>query len=49
MPTKTPPSLADLRGEIDRIDAAMHKLLMERGQIIETLIAVKKTAETGSA
>ncbi len=48
-PSKTPPTLADLRGEIDRIDAAMHQLLMERGQIIETLIAVKKTAETGSA
>ncbi|MDP3547045.1 MAG: chorismate mutase [Phreatobacter sp.] len=44
-----PPSLADLRGEIDRIDGAMHALLMERGQIIEKLIEVKKTAETGSA
>src|SRR5881392_3230841 len=27
------PSLADLRREIDRIDAAMHGLLMERGEI----------------
>jgi chorismate mutase-like protein len=43
------PNLADLRAEIDRIDQAMHALLMERGQIIETLIEVKKTAETGSA
>ncbi len=45
----SPPSLADLRREIDRIDAAMHRLLMERGEIIDTLISVKKTAETGSA
>ena len=42
-------SLADLRREIDRIDAAMHALLIERGEIIDTLIAVKKTEETGSA
>jgi chorismate mutase len=40
-PSPAKPSLADLRGEIDRIDAAMHALLMERGQIIDTLIAVK--------
>src|SRR2546423_9440101 len=43
------PSLADLRREIDRIDAAMHGLLMERGEIIDRLIAVKQTQETGSA
>lgn len=42
-------SLADLRAEIDRIDEGMHKLLMERGEIIENLIAVKKTQESGSA
>jgi chorismate mutase len=42
-------SLADLRREIDRIDAAMHDLLMERGEIIDRLIAVKATQETGSA
>src|ERR1700722_4272781 len=42
-------SLTDLRREIDRIDEAMHELLLERGQIIDTLIAVKKTEETGSA
>jgi chorismate mutase len=50
---KTPrppsPSLADLRYEIDRIDEAMHRLLMERGEIIDRLIAVKKTQESGSA
>ena len=42
-------SLTDLRREIDRIDEAMHELLLERGEIIDTLIAVKKTEETGSA
>jgi chorismate mutase len=42
-------SLADLRRDIDRIDAAMHELLLERGEIIDTLIAVKKTEESGSA
>jgi chorismate mutase len=42
-------SLADLRREIDRIDASMHALLIERGEIIERLIAVKKTQESGSA
>jgi chorismate mutase len=42
-------SLADLRQELDRIDAAMHAPLMERGETIDTLIAVKKTQESGSA
>ena len=42
-------SLADLRNEIDRIDEAMHALLIERGEIIDHLIAVKKTQESGSA
>src|SRR5438477_1303313 len=44
-----PASLGDLRREIDRIDEAMHRLLMERGEIIEALIAAKKSQETGSA
>ncbi len=43
------PSLADLRKEIDRIDEAMHRLLIERGEIIDRLIAVKRSSETGSA
>src|SRR6185436_3707267 len=43
------PSLADLRQEIDRIDEAIHRLLMERGDIIDRLIAVKNSQETGSA
>src|SRR5690349_17985515 len=42
-------SLADLRSEIDRIDEAMHRLLMQRGDIIDRLIQVKKTQESGSA
>jgi chorismate mutase len=43
------PSLTELRHEIDRIDAQMHRLLMERGDIIDRLIAVKQTQESGSA
>ena len=47
--TKTALSLADLRNEIDRIDAQMHGLLIERSEIIANLIAVKGTQESGSA
>jgi chorismate mutase len=47
-PTKDT-SLAELRLEIDRIDEAMHALLMQRGQIIDRLIAVTKSQESGSA
>jgi chorismate mutase len=47
--SKDAPSLATLRAEIDRIDAAMHALLIERSQIIENLIAVKGTQTSGSA
>jgi chorismate mutase len=43
------PSLAELRHEIDRIDEKMHGLLMERGEIIDRLISVKQTQESGSA
>ena len=43
------PSLADLRIEIDRIDETMHGLLMQRGEIIDRLIRVKGTQETGAA
>jgi chorismate mutase len=48
-PRTAPPNLADLRREIDRIDEAMHRLLMERGTIIDRLIAVKRTSDSGSA
>src|SRR5258708_25006006 len=47
-PTNTP-SAADRRKDIDRIDETMHRLLMERGEIINRLISVKKTQESGSA
>jgi chorismate mutase len=43
------PTLGDLRKEIDRIDEQMHALLMERGEIIDRLIASKNSQETGSA
>ncbi len=42
-------TLSDLRVEIDRIDAAMHESLIERGTIIDRLIAVKARAGGGSA
>src|SRR3954468_24974833 len=51
-PQNTPtdaPSLGDLRKDIDRIDETMHRLLMERGEIINRLISVKKSQESGSA
>ena len=43
------PSLANLRREIDRIDEAMHGLLIERSEIIDRLIKVKEKQEHGSA
>src|SRR5919107_4748816 len=46
---KPAPSLAELRQEIDRLDEAMHRLLMERGTIIDRLIASKKASKTGLA
>ena len=42
-------SLAQLRVDIDRIDAEMHALLMERGRIIDRLIAIKARQGGGSA
>jgi chorismate mutase len=47
--TTRPPPLAELRAEIDRIDEEMHRLLMQRGEIIDRLIKVKRTEESGSA
>jgi chorismate mutase len=50
MPNETtPPSLGELRKDIDRIDESMHRLLIERSEIIGRLIAVKKSQESGSA
>ncbi|CAH1652002.1 MULTISPECIES: chorismate mutase [unclassified Chelatococcus] len=49
-PSSVPPvDLNVLRADIDRIDAAMHALLMERGDIIDRLIAFKRTQGPGSA
>ena len=41
--------LSELRVDIDRIDADVHRLLMERGEIINRLIAVKARQGGGSA
>jgi len=42
-------SLSDLRKDIDRLDEAMHQLLIERSEIIDRLITVKRSQETGSS
>lgn len=43
-------TLDDLRRDIDRIDGELHALLIERGSIIDRLIAVKQgSTESGSA
>lgn len=42
-------SLEGLRREIDAVDAEMHRLLMRRGELIERLIAAKRSAPAGSA
>ena len=48
--SQTPKSaLADLRTEIDRIDAEMHELLIERGRVIDQLIEIKTRQGGGSA
>lgn len=48
-PPSAPPALATLRDEIDRIDETVHNLLIERSEIIDRLIAVKGSQESGSA
>src|ERR1700744_2264991 len=48
-PPPAPPSLQELRKEIDTIDEQVHRLLMARGDIIDRLIQVKKSQEVGSA
>jgi chorismate mutase len=48
-PPPAPPSLQQLRREIDAIDEQVHNLLMQRGDIIDRLISVKQTQEVGSA
>jgi chorismate mutase / prephenate dehydratase len=41
--------LSDLRARIDAIDAQIHRLLIDRSEIIDQLIAVKRTGEPGAA
>jgi chorismate mutase len=48
-PPPAPPTLVELRKEIDAIDEQVHRLLMARGDIIDRLIQVKQTQEVGSA
>ena len=48
-PNPPPNRLRELRVEIDRIDASMHALLIERGRIIDRLIEIKTRQGGGSA
>src|SRR5690242_14182164 len=48
-PPPAPPTLAELRQEIDAIDEQVHRLLMARGDIIDRLIQVKPRQEVGCA
>ena len=43
------PTLDELRQKIDRIDEAIHRGLVERSEIVEALIAVKRTDKPGAA
>jgi chorismate mutase len=42
-------TLGELRARIDHIDETMHHLLMQRSEVIETLIRVKGTSDSGQA
>jgi chorismate mutase/prephenate dehydratase len=42
-------ALTALRGKIDAIDAEMHRLLMARGEVIDSLIKLKGTSKPGAA
>ena len=42
-------TLGELRGRIDEIDAEMHRLLMDRGSVIDALIRIKGTSRPGAA
>jgi chorismate mutase len=44
-----PRALAKLRKRIDAIDAEMHRLLVERGTVIDSLIKTKGTSRPGAA
>ena len=43
------PTLDELRQKIDRIDETIHRQLIERSEIVEALISVKKTDKPGAA
>src|SRR6202030_3203885 len=43
------PALSELRARIDAIDAEMHRLLMQRGAVIDSLIRIKGTSRPGAA
>lgn len=47
--TKRDADLKKLREKIDSLDETMHQLLIERSAVIEQLIKVKGTAQSGSA
>jgi chorismate mutase len=42
-------ALGELRSRIDLIDAEMHRLLMQRGEVIDALIRIKGTSRPGAA
>lgn len=44
-----PRALRELRNRIDAIDAEMHRLLIERGTVIDSLIRTKGNGRSGSA
>lgn len=46
--TSDPPSLTDLRREIDRIDEALHDLLMQRTGVVEQVRGVKRQDAGGN-
>lgn len=47
--TAAAPTLDELRQKIDRIDETIHRQLIERSEIVEALIAVKRTDKPGAA
>ncbi|MBV8442026.1 MAG: chorismate mutase [Hyphomicrobiales bacterium] len=49
MSTSPEEKLAGLRSEIDRIDSAMHELLIDRGRVIDRLIEIKTSQGGGPA
>jgi len=44
-----PQALAELRQKIDTIDAEMHRLLIERGAVVDSLIRIKGTGNPANA